>query len=204
MKTENMTRKVEMSDFKQFPVESGETLSMHPKKFALWLFVVSIVMTFAAMSSAYIVRKGDGNWLEFDLPSILWTSSVVILLSSGTIQWAHYLARKDHLGTLKIAMFITFALGVAFLVLQWMGWQDMQQRQILLNGNPSGSFIYILTGLHAFHLITGIVFLLIMVLAAFRDQIHAKAMIWMDMCTTYWHFLDFLWIYLFAFMLLNR
>ncbi|MDJ1492511.1 cytochrome c oxidase subunit 3 [Cytophagaceae bacterium DM2B3-1] len=202
-----MSQKIEISGYNAIPEEPQETLSMNPKKFALWLFIVSIIMIFAAMSSAYIVRKGDGNWLEFELPQVFWTSSVIILLSSITMQWAHYSAKKDNLGMLKISMVITFLLGVAFIIAQYMGWQDLQHRQIWLGGatsNPAGSFLYIMTGLHIFHLVTGIVFLLLVLIATFRDEIHAKAMNRMDMCTTYWHFLDFLWVYLFIFLLINH
>lgn len=202
-----MSQKIEISGYNAIPEESQETLSMNPKKFALWLFIVSIIMIFAAMSSAYIVRKGDGNWLEFELPQAFWTSSVIILLSSITMQWAHHSAKKDNLGMLKISMVITFLLGVAFIIAQYMGWQDLQHRQIWLGGatsNPAGSFLYIMTGLHIFHLVTGIVFLLLVLIATFQDEIHAKAMNRMDMCTTYWHFLDFLWVYLFIFLLINH
>ncbi len=202
-----MAQKIEITGIHSLPEEPQETLSMHPKKFALWLFIVSILMIFAAMSSAYIVRKGDGNWLDFDFPQAFWVSSAIILLSSATMQWAHFSAKKDNFGTLKLSMFLTFVLGIAFIVAQYMGWQDLQLRQIWLGGresNPAGSFVYVMTGLHIMHLITGIVFLLLVLIAAFRDQIHAKAMTRIDMCTTYWHFLDFLWIYLFAFLLINR
>jgi len=202
-----MAQKIELSNIQSLPEEPQETLSMHPKKFALWLFIVSIIMIFAAMSSAYIVRKGDGNWLEFELPQVFWTSSVIILLSSITMQWAYHSAKKDNLGMLKMAVLITFVLGIGFIVAQYIGWQDLQQRRIWLGGgmsNPSGSFLYVMTGLHIFHLVTDIVFLLLVVIAAFRDEIHSKAMTRMDMCTTYWHFLDFLWIYLFAFLLINQ
>jgi len=201
-----MAQKIEISKIDSLQ-EPQETLSMHPKKFALWLFIVSILMIFAAMSSAYIVRKGDGNWLEFDLPQAFWTSSAIILLSSVTIQWAHFSARKDNFGALKAAMGITFVLGLAFIATQYIGWQDLQQRRIWLGGemsNPAGSFVYVMTGLHVFHLVTGIVFLLLILIAAFRDEIHSKAMTRMDMCTTYWHFLDLLWIYLFVFLLFNK
>ena len=68
-------------------IEGAEQpLSMHPKKFALWLFIVSVVMVFAGMTSAYIVRQGEGNWLEFDLPNIFWYTSGIIVLSSISLQ----------------------------------------------------------------------------------------------------------------------
>ena len=198
---------MELTDLGNIAEEPQETLSMHPKKFALWLFIVSILMVFAAMSSAYIVRKGDGNWLEFEMPQAFWISSAIILVSSVSMQWAHLAAKKDNLGTLKITMLVTFALGAAFIVAQYLGWQDLQERRIWLGGgmsNPAGSFVYVMTGLHVFHLVTGIVFLLLVLIASLRDEVHSKAMTRLDMCATYWHFLDFLWIYLFAFLLLNQ
>ncbi len=202
-----MAQKFDITGVQALPEEPREILSMHPKKFALWLFIASIIMIFAAMSSAYIVRKGDGNWLDFDLPQMFWISSGIILLSSVTMQWAHFSAKKDNLSALKIAMAVTFVLGLAFIWAQYQGWQDLQLRNIWLGGkgsNPAGSFVYVMTGLHIVHLVTGIVFLLLVLIAAFRDEIHAKAMTRMDMCTTYWHFLDFLWIYLFVFLLINH
>lgn len=181
-----------------------ETLAMHPKKFILWLFIVSIVMIFAGLTSAYIVRQGDGNWLEFSLPVELWYSSVIILLSSVSMQWAHYSAKKDNLNNLKIAMLITSLLGIAFVVSQFQVWEVLTAMQVKFSGNPSGSFLYVLTGVHVFHLVTGILFVLIVLVQTFRYKVHSRKMVQIDMCNTYWHFLDALWIYLFVFLLMNH
>jgi cytochrome c oxidase subunit III len=76
-------------------VEGAEQpLSMHPKKFALWLFIVSVVMVFAGMTSAYIVRQSEGNWLDFELPTVFWYTSATIVLSSISIQWAYFLPER--------------------------------------------------------------------------------------------------------------
>ena len=179
------------------------TLSMHPKKFAMWLFIVTVVMIFAAMTSAYIVRQSEGNWLEFDLPQSFWLTSGIILLSSVTMQWAYVSAKRDNLKSLRIAMIATTLLGVAFLIGQYLAWGDLVAMDVYFVGNPGGSFVYVLSGLHAAHLIGGVVFLLITLVSVFRYRVHAKSMDQLEMCATYWHFLDGLWLYLFVFLLLN-
>lgn len=181
-----------------------QPISMHPKKFALWLFMVSVVMVFAGLTSAYIVRQSEGNWLDYDLPEIFWFTSGIALLSSLTLHWAYYSARKDNFGNLKIGMVLTVLLGIAFLVGQWYSWVAMVDREVFFVGNPSGSFLYVFTGLHAAHLISGVIFLIIVLISTFRLKVHSRAMISMEMATTYWHFLGGLWLYLFMFLLLNH
>ncbi|WP_114751312.1 cytochrome c oxidase subunit 3 [Pleomorphovibrio marinus] len=181
-----------------------QPLSMHPKKFALWLFIVSVVMVFASLTSAYIVRQGEGNWLEFNLPDIFWYTSAVIILSSITMHWAYVSAKNDALDMLRLALIITSFLGFAFLVGQWYSWVALVDRDVYFVGNPSGSFLYVFTGLHALHLISGVIFLIIVLISSLRYKIHSQNMAQMEMCVTYWHFLGALWIYLFMFLLLNH
>jgi len=77
--------------------EPQETLSMNPRKFIMWLFIVSIIMLFAAMTSAYLVRRAEGNWLEYDIPAVFSYSSVVLAISSITMHWAYVAAKKRQL-----------------------------------------------------------------------------------------------------------
>lgn len=184
--------------------EPERPLSMHPQKFALWLFLVSIVMLFAAFTSAYIVRRGEGNWLDFDLPALFIYTSVIIVLSSITMQWAYVSAKKDNLDVLKITLFITTVLGVAFLVGQWYAWVDLVEKDVYFVGNPSGTFIYVLTGVHGLHLISGVIFLIIVLISSFRYKVHSKSLLRIEMCATYWHFLGALWLYLFFFLSYNQ
>lgn len=184
--------------------EPKKTLSMHPKKFAMWLFIASVGMLFASLTSAYIVRRAEGNWLAFDLPVVFYTTTILIVLSSITMQWAYFAAKKDNLETLKLMISLTGILGLAFVVGQVVGWSQLVDQSVYFVGNPSGSFLYVLTGLHGLHLISAVIFLLIVLVATFRFKVHAKAMAQIEMCTTYWHFLGGLWLYLFVFLLLNR
>ncbi|WP_420151321.1 cytochrome c oxidase subunit 3 [Spirosoma sp.] len=180
--------------------EPQETLSMNPRKFILWLFIVSIIMLFAAMTSAYLVRRAEGNWIEFDIPSVFTYSSIVLVISSLTMHWAYLAAKKDNFGNLKLAITITFVLGAAFLYMQFQGWVDLVNENVFFVGNPSGSFMYVFTGLHGFHLISGLLILIFALVAAFRLRIHAKNLNQIEIAATYWHFLDILWLYLFIFL----
>ena len=184
--------------------EAEQPISMHPKKFALWLFLVSVVMIFAGLTSAFIVRQSEGNWLEYDLPQIFWVNSAIIILSSLSMHWAYRAAKKDHLDQLKLALGITTALGIAFLVGQWYSWVTLVEMDVYFVGNPAGSFLYVLTGLHAIHLISGVIFLIIVLISSFKYKIHSKRLTTLDMCATYWHFLGGLWLYLFMFLLFNH
>lgn len=186
-------------------VEGAEQpIAMHPKKFSLWLFMVTVVMVFAGLTSAYIVRQSEGNWLEFDLPSVFYYTSGIIILSSLFLHWAYLSAKKDNLTQLRVGMVIASILGLGFLIGQWYSFVALVDIDVYLVGNPSGSFLYIFTGLHALHLVSGVIFLIIVLISSFRYKVHSQSMVSMEMCVTYWHFLGGLWLYLFTFMLLNH
>ncbi len=178
--------------------------SMHPQKFALWLFIVTVVMVFASLTSAYIVRQAEGNWLDFDLPSIFWISSLMIALSSVSFQWAYAEAKKDEFTKVRIGLSITLILGLAFMALQFAGWDDLVDMEVFFVGNPAGSFVYVITGVHLAHIVSSLIFLLVVLIQSSRMKVHSKSMDSMDMCITYWHFLGGLWLYLFLFLVLNR
>ncbi|TXE12470.1 heme-copper oxidase subunit III [Algoriphagus aquimarinus] len=181
-----------------------QPIAMHPKKFALWLFLVTIVMIFAALTSAYIVRQSEGNWLEYDLPTIFWYTSGIVILSSVCLQYAYSAAKKDNLAGLRVGLSLSVLFGVAFLVGQWYSWVALVDENVFFVGNPSGSFLYVFTGLHAVHLISGVIFLIIVLISTFRYKVHSKSMNTLEMATTFWHFLAALWLYLFMFLLLNH
>lgn len=193
---------------KTAPIDAApEMLAMHPHKFALWIGIVSIVMMFGAFTSAYIVRQGEGNWLVFNLPNTLWYTTAVLLASSASMHWAYLMAKTNNQYMLRIATTITLILGGIFLYGQVYAWGELVQAKVFFAGkeaNPAGSFLYVLTGIHAVHLISGIIFLLVVFFSAFAGKIHAKNLTRIEMCATYWHFLDFLWLYLFVFLILNN
>jgi cytochrome c oxidase subunit III len=187
--------------------QKNTSSGVHPLKFALCLIIISIIMMFAAFTSAYIVRKEEGNWLEYALPDNLVLNTVFIVLSSVTMQWAFNTARKDNLRQLKLALLLTIILGLSFLVGQWDAWVDLVGRKIFFGGadaNPSGSFLYVLMGVHGFHLVTGLIFVLIVLISSLKFKVHSRNLLRIELCSVYWHFLTGLWLYLYLFLTLNH
>lgn len=179
-------------------------LSMNPRKFILWLFIVSISMLFAALTSAYMVRKSEGNWLNVEMPTLFWISSAIILISSLTMHLAVRSAGKDDFSKLKTWISLTLILGLGFLITQYMGWSELVTSNVYFVGNPAGSFVYVFSGLHGLHIVSGIVFLAIIFYLVLAQKVHSKNMNSIQMCASFWHFLDGLWLYLFTFLLLNH
>jgi cytochrome c oxidase subunit 3 len=173
----------------------------------LILLIFSIVMMFAAFTSGYIVRRDEGNWREFALPTSLLVNTVLIALSSACLQWAYLSARKDEIGRVKTGLLLTLALGIAFLLGQFQTFGDLVDGRTFFGGadsNPSGSFLYVLMGVHAFHLVTGLIFLVVVLMRTLNYQVHSRAMLSIGNATIYWHFLGGLWLYLYLFLLLNH
>lgn len=184
--------------------EKGTQFKMHPKKFALWLFIVSIVMLFAALTSAYVVKQSDGVWLDFELPAMFDYSTLIILISSLVMHLSYYFAKKDEIKKLRIFLVLTGITGALFLYVQYLGWGEMVEQGVFFVGNPAGSFLYVLTGIHGFHLISALIFIAVVIIAAFKYKIHSKSLDQLEMCATYWHFLGGLWLYLYLFLTLNH
>lgn len=179
---------------------------IHPHKFALMVACASIVMMFAALTSAYIVRQAQGNWLEFQLPGAFLYSTMIILLSSMTLQASYYSFLKEKGQVYKSLLIITFLLGLAFLVMQYQGWLALFNIGVEFNGNPSGSFVYVISGLHAMHILAGIAVLFVALVHAYslKFQVTKIRKRRLELTLIFWHFLGFLWIYLFLFFSLQQ
>jgi cytochrome c oxidase subunit 3 len=178
--------------------------SMHPQKFAFWLFIITVVMIFASMTSAYIVKKSEGNWLLVEFPEMFVYTSVVILISSLSMHFAYISAKRNDIKNIRIGLVVTGVLALAFVIGQYLSWGELVKQDVFFVGNPAGSFIYIFTGLHALHLIGGLIFLIVVLYRAFKYRVHSKSMVSIEMCTTYWHFLGGLWLYLYIFLIVNN
>jgi cytochrome c oxidase subunit 3 len=175
-----------------------EEYAMEPKKFLLWVFLVTVTMLFAGLTSAIIVRKGDGNWQDYNIPSMFTYSTAIIILSSMTMFWAYFAARKNEILQNRIALWLTMALGILFVCTQLLGYKALIQQGTYLSGNPSGSFFYVISGLHLLHIAGGIFFLLATLISAYQYKVHSKNMLRINLCSTYWHFIGGLWVYLFV------
>ncbi|MBR9920634.1 MAG: cytochrome oxidase subunit III [Bacteroidetes bacterium] len=179
---------------------------IHPQKFALYAALASIMMMFAAFTSALVVRRAAGNWLEFRLPDIFFYSTAVILLSSVTMQASYYYFKKGNAALYRTLLVITTVLGISFIYLQYQGWTAMYDIGLPLSGGPvSGSFIYLISGAHAAHVLGGIAVLVVALLHAYILPYKAtpRRKLRFEMSLIYWHFVDFLWVYLLTFFVLQ-
>jgi cytochrome c oxidase subunit III len=169
----------------------------------LWVGMISIVMLFAGLTSAMIVRKSDGVWLQFYIPTMFWVSTVVILLSSATLFMALQSAKKARFGAVKAFLGITLLLGLVFTWSQVQAWAQLTDGQVYFTGsqsNASGSFLYILTLVHLLHLLGGLVALSVVFFKSFKNAYEPKNLLGLQVCSIYWHFLDAIWLYLFLFL----
>ena len=183
-------------------VQAKEPQKIHPHKFTLWVAMGSIVMMFAALTSAYIVKKNQSSWLEFDLPRIFWYSTFVILASSVTIHLAIKAFKAREMGRYRTLITLTAGLGLLFVALQIMGFIGLENRNIALTGvksNSAASFLFVITGLHLVHVLGGVVALLVIFIRAYSVKIKNYNALPIELVGTYWHFVDALWIYLFIF-----
>jgi cytochrome c oxidase subunit III len=185
-------------------VMTGEKNKIHPLKFVMWAACASIVMMFAGLSSAYIVKRNQANWLTYDVPLIFWYSTIIIVASSLTI----FLSRKAfinrEMAKYKTWLAVTTILGIVFVFMQYTGFQQLWASGITLTRNVSFSFLYIIVGLHALHVVGGVVALVVLYLKSFSVKRKNYSAIPIDLMSTYWHFVDFLWIYLLIFLVMIR
>jgi cytochrome c oxidase subunit III len=168
--------------------------------------LVSIVMMFTALTSAYIVRQAAGNWLEFPLPDIFYYNTLVILASSLTLHGCYVAFKRGAEASYKALLILTFLLGLVFLYLQYAGWEELVAMGVPLKTNPSGDFVYAISGIHAAHVLGGITILIVALIVAFRlpFKVTPARKLRLELSLTYWHFVDVLWIYLILFLSLQR
>ncbi len=179
---------------------------IHPKKFGLWIALGSITMMFVALSSAYIVRQASGNWLEFSIPDIFYWNTAVIIVSSVTLHGAYLAFKQGGESIFKGLLFGSLLLGIAFIVMQYVGWLELMEVGVPLKTNPSGDFVYVISGIHAFHVVGGVVAILVALIVAYLQPFRRTQarQLRLELTLTYWHFVDLLWIYLIVFLTLAR
>ncbi|MEZ4825795.1 MAG: cytochrome c oxidase subunit 3 [Bacteroidia bacterium] len=185
----------------------------HPQKFALWLFILTVIMIFGGLTSAYIVQQSfvkEELRLFFDLPEILWVNLGVILFSSVTMQYAVWVARKNDRSKALAALGMTLILGVVFLIGQVNAWGAMVDSGMPMvdvgRTDNSVSFFYVFTGLHGAHIIGALIVLLVVwirtALQSYR-RVGQRALTY-ELTGIFWHFLGLLWVYLFIFLKITQ
>ena len=180
---------------------------IHPKKFALWIGLTSIVMFFAAFTSAYIVRKSQGDWADFALPAEFFYSTAAIIGSSVFLHSAYKAFAAEKLALFKIFLVSGFLLGITFVVLQYQGWLSLNEIEIFVYSNQHSSFVFMITGFHVAHVLGGITALIFALVFAFLPQYQSvtpRRLLRLEIIFTYWHFVDVLWLYLFIFFMVQQ
>jgi cytochrome c oxidase subunit 3 len=178
---------------------------LNPLKFALWIGMASIMMMFAALTSAYLVRRAGGNWLEFSLPTIFYINTLVLLVSSIALHYSYHSYKRREILKYRFFLVASFIMGCSFLVMQYYGWVELFSIGIDLKGNPSGSFLYVITGIHGLHILGGLAALIVAIINAFTlKKFTERRKINFELTLQYWHFVDILWVYLLLFLLMSR
>jgi cytochrome c oxidase subunit III len=174
---------------------------IHPHKFTLWVAIGSIIMMFAGLTSAYIVKREQPGWTKFEVPLSFWYSTAVILISSVTIQVAQKAFKERQMVKYRRFLTATTILGILFVALQWISFKHIWKSGVTFSGSGAGQFLYVIAGLHAVHVIAGIIALTVFFFRAFNIRMRSYDSVPIEVMSTYWHFVDLLWVYLFIFFL---
>jgi cytochrome c oxidase subunit 3 len=173
------------------------------KKMLLWFAMISIIMVFAGLTSAYVVSKSRPDWKPFEMPTAFFVSTILILISSLTFHLAKKAIQKDNRSATTMFLLITLALGILFVIFQFEGFLKL----ISIGLNPTGptstvnaSFLYVLVVVHLIHLAGGLISLLIVIYNHFKQKYKSGQTLGIELGAMFWHFLDFLWLYLFLFL----
>jgi len=175
---------------------------IHPHKFTMWVAIGSIIMMFAGLTSAYIVKSNQAGWQSIEMPQTFWYSTATILLSSIVMQMALRSFKQREMTQFRLLIAATLVLGVGFVVLQWIGFRQLWNSGVQFKGSSgSGQFLYVIAGLHAVHVLGGVIALMIMFIKAFFGRTKLYSSVPVEIMATYWHFVDLLWIYLLVFFM---
>ena len=200
-----MLSRIKLGEFKNTPPIDGDGSQrqrIHPHKFTLWVAIGSIIMMFAGLTSAYIVKSNQAGWQNVAMPKIFWYSTGTILLSSLVMQMALRSFKQREMNQYRLQIAGTFLLGVTFVVLQWLGFQQLWNSGVQFKGSSGGGqFLYVIAGLHAVHVLGGVIALMVVLIKAFLGRAKLYSSVPVELMATYWHFVDLLWIYLLVFFL---
>ena len=177
------------------------------KKMMLLFSMLSIAMTFAGLTSAYIVSKSRPDWLkDFELPFAFVVSTVVIILSSISIYIAKKSVKNNEVSKTTLWLLITFGLGIIFVISQFSGFNELIGLGYFFTGAQSTittSFLYVLTVLHLAHLFAGLIVLIVVIINNYKNKYKTEKL-GFELAVTFWHFLGILWLYFFVFLYFFR
>lgn len=168
----------------------------------LWVSMISMVMFFAGLTSAYVISMKRDDWVSFDLPQAFYTSTFLIVVSSITLLLSQRFLKQDKRQLSIILLVISLLLGIGFIWQQYVGFNQLESIGLYftgLNSTVSTSFIIGITFLHVLHLLAGVIVLFVVIYNHFKYKYKPDDMLGFELGAIFWHFVDILWIYLFFF-----
>ncbi len=181
-------------------LRTAEDHSPPPSSSAIWVGIASICMSFAAFTSALIVRQGGStDWRHFTLPSMLYLDTLVLLASSVTLEIgrrrvaAYMNGSRSESASPSRWLYVTLFLGLVFVAGQYVAWMQLKAQGLYLATNPSSSFFYVLTAAHALHVLGGLGGLVRAIRKLSKSILRRSTL---DATAYYWHFMGVLWLYL--------
>ncbi len=191
------------------PDEDGSVAALHghdgfaagaPRIFLRFILAVVTVLFFL-FGAATLMRMGLLDWQPIGEPSILWVNTAILILASVTFQWARVSADRGNLSATRIALLVSGVLTAGFLVGQYMAWEDLRAAGLYASSNPASAFFYMITAAHGIHMIGGLVAWIVTIMRPWTEDNLEKIQLSVGLCTTYWHYLLFVWFAMFGLFL---
>jgi cytochrome c oxidase subunit 3 len=185
-------------------IDEHQARKARSQKLLLWFAMASMTMMFAGITSAFVVSKSREDWMkDFQFPSAFYFSTLAIVLCSVTFHLAQKAIQQDNRSRVSGLLLATLGLGIAFVVMQFVGFGQLIEQGYYFTGpesNIATTFLYVIAVVHMAHLAGGIISLLIIIYNHFKQKYNSTQFLGIELGAMYWHFLDFLWICLFLFL----
>ena len=177
----------------------------HPRKFIVWMLIISSAMAFSGLVSAFIVAQNDSKkaYQVFELPSIYLYSTIVVLISSIILHYGYNLAKDNDVIKSKALVLVTFITGLLFVSMQILGFQDLIADNVFVGGSTTpwnASMTYLIISFHMFHLFIAMIVLIVLLVKSFKETVFKNNIVTFYNCVVFWHFLGILWVGLYLFL----
>jgi cytochrome c oxidase subunit 3 len=190
--------------------ESAGMLDPMPARTGLWVLLAVLTSFFALFITGYWMRMGHGmaegvaplDWRPVTEPRVLWLTTALLVFGSIGMQWARHAANRGDAARARMAWLFGGLFAVAFIVGQAVAWRQLQEAGVYAAANPANASFYLLTGVHALHLVGGLVAWLRTSSRLLRADVDVESVrLSVELCTVYWHFLLLVWLVLFGLLL---
>lgn len=183
-------------------IEDADGINHLPAtKIGLWVFLAVVSSMFCLFASAYYTRMELIDWVPVPEPNILWANTALLILASVVMQWTRNISAGEQREKIKLGLVVTAVLSLAFVVGQLIAWQQLNTSGYLLTTNPANAFFYLLTALHAMHLLGGLWVWGRSAVKVFGGIDIAAVRLSIELCSIYWHYLLLIWLALFALLM---